>query len=129
MTMDPDFKGMRIIVWKETFAVAKVRRPIYDSFAVIQDKKEITVIAEQSKINGEDVIEAKGGWKILTFDAVLPFDLVGFLAKISKALAEENISILAISSFSTDHILVREKDLDRAIEKLESLGFSVEVQK
>jgi hypothetical protein len=129
MTMDLNFKGMKVIVWKETFAVAKSRKPIEDAFAVIQDKKEITVIAEQSKINGEDVIEAKGGWRILTFDTVLPFDLVGFLAKISRALAEENISILAISSFSTDHILVREKDLDRAIEKLESLGFSVEVQK
>ena len=129
MTMDLNLKGMKVIVWKETFAVAKSRKPIEDAFAVIQDKKEITVIAEQSKINGEDVIEAKGGWRILTFDTVLPFDLVGFLAKISRALAEENISILAISSFSTDHILVREKDLDRAIEKLESLGFSVEVQK
>jgi len=124
-----DFKGLRVIVWRETFAVAKTRRPIKEAFAVIQDKNEITVIAEQSRINIEDIIEVKEGWKILTFDAVLPFDLVGFLATICKALAEENISILAISSYSTDHILVMEKDLDKAIKKLKSLGFHVEVQK
>jgi len=127
--MDFDLKGLKVIVWKDKFAVAKARRSVEDAFAVIKDKNEITVIAEQQKINAEDVIEVRGGWKILTFDAVLPFDLIGFLATISRALAEENISILAISSYSTDHILVMEKDLGKAIKKLESLGVRIEMQK
>lgn len=53
---------------------------------------------------------------------VLPFGLVGFLAKISKTLADENISIFVISAFSTDHILVKEKNLKKAISKLKNLG-------
>jgi hypothetical protein len=57
---------------------------------------------------------------------VLPFGLVGFLARVSRALADEKVSILAISAFSTDHILVKESDLPRAIKKLQSLGFVVE---
>ncbi|MCK4310334.1 MAG: ACT domain-containing protein, partial [Methanomicrobia archaeon] len=56
----------------------------------------------------------------------LPFELVGFLAKISKVLADEKISIFAISAYSTDHILVKEKDLAKAIKKLENLGFIIE---
>jgi hypothetical protein len=84
------------------------------------------VIVEQSKHNDEDVIEIEKDWKILTFDTVLPSGLVGFLAKVSKVLADEKIPIFAVSAYSTDHILVKEKDLARAEEKLKELGCVVE---
>jgi len=116
---------MRVIIWEELFTVAKVKKPIENAFALIQDKREITAIAESSKLDPETVIEKEDGWRLLTFDAVLPFNLVGFLAKVSSALAEEGISILAISSFSTDHILVKEEDLEKAVKKLKTLGFDV----
>jgi len=84
------------------------------------------VIIEQSKYNDEDIIEVEKDWKILTFDMVSPFELVGFLAKVSKVLADEKIQIFAISAYSTDHILIKEKDLARAEEKLKELGCVVE---
>jgi len=56
---------------------------------------------------------------------VLPFDLVGFIAKISKTLADEKVPILVISAYSTDHILVKEKHLKNAKKALKSLGFLV----
>ncbi|MBE3126790.1 MAG: ACT domain-containing protein, partial [Candidatus Atribacteria bacterium] len=60
------------------------------------------------------------------FDMVLPFGIVGFLAKVSKVLADEKILIFAISAYSTDHILVKEKDLIRAEKKLKELGCTIE---
>ena len=65
-------------------------------------------------------------WKILTFDMILPIELVGFLAKVTKVLTDEKISIFAISAYSTDHILVKKKDLKRAKEKLKELGYIIE---
>ncbi|MDH5406415.1 MAG: ACT domain-containing protein, partial [Candidatus Aminicenantes bacterium] len=100
--------------------------PLPDAFAVIQDKNEITVVIDQSKINEEDIIEIERDWKILTFNMVLPFNLVGFLAVVSSTLAEEEISIFAISAYSTDHILVKQKHLAIAVKKLKALGCSVE---
>ncbi len=73
-----------------------------------------------------DAIEIEKDWKILTFDMILPFGLVGFMAKVSQALADEKISVFAISAYSTDHILIKEKDLNKAIKKLENLGCIVE---
>ncbi|RLG17810.1 ACT domain-containing protein [Nanoarchaeota archaeon] len=120
------FKNGKVYVWKEKFSIVKSKRPIRDAFAVIRDKNEITVIAEESKIDPEDVIEREDDWRIITFDMVLPFELVGFLAKVSQALAEEGISIFAVSAYSTDHILVKEEDLKKAVKKLEELGCVVE---
>ncbi|MHC2993960.1 MAG: ACT domain-containing protein [Candidatus Atribacteria bacterium] len=116
------FKNGKVYVWKETFAIIKAKKPFVNAFANIIDKNETTVIIEQSKYDEENVIEIEKGWKILTFDMVLPFELVGFLAKVSKALADEKIPIFAVSAYSTDHILVKEKDLARAERKLKDLG-------
>jgi len=81
---------------------------------------------EQSKYDEENVIKIEKDWKLLTFKMVLPFGLVGFLAKVSKVLADEKIPIFAISAYSTDHILVKEKYLAKAEEKLKELGCIVE---
>ena len=126
MDLENYFKNCKVYIWKETFAIIKSKKVYPNAFANIIDKNETTVIIEQSKYDEEDVIEVEKGWKILTFDMVLPFGLVGFLAKVSKVLADEKIPIFAISAYSTDHILVKEKDLARAEEKLKGLGCVVE---
>lgn len=114
-------------VWPESFAIVKVKKIIDDCFALICDKKEITAILDEQKIKANKIriIEQETGYKIITFDMILPFGLVGFLAKISKALAKENISIFAMSAFSTDHVLVKQKDLSKAILQLKKLGFEL----
>jgi hypothetical protein len=126
MKAEDYFKNGKVHVWKETFAVVKSRKTHAGSFANIIDKNEITVVIDQSRFNEKDAIEIEKDWKILTFDMVLPFGLTGFLAKVSQALADEKISIFAISAYSTDHILVKEKDLPKATRKLEELGCIVE---
>ncbi|MEE8570208.1 MAG: ACT domain-containing protein [Candidatus Bathyarchaeia archaeon] len=92
---------------------------------MIQDKKEITVIIDQEKIHVDDVIQMDIDWKLITFDMVLPLQTIGFLAKVTTILADERISVCAISTFSTDHILVKEQDLLKTLRKLKILGLSV----
>ena len=70
-------------IWKETFIIIKAKKPNFNVFVNIIDKSEITVIIEQSKYSDQDGIEIEKDWKILTFDMVLPFELFGFLAKVS----------------------------------------------
>ena len=118
-------KNCKFYIWKENFAIVKAKRTRPDAFANIIDKNEITLVIEQGKVNKKEVIEIEKNWKILTFDMVLPFGLVGFLATVSKALADEGISIYVISAYSTDHILMKEKDITKAKKKLKSLGCKV----
>ncbi|MGB6606933.1 MAG: ACT domain-containing protein [Atribacterota bacterium] len=126
MDLENYFKNGKVYVWEEIFAIIKSKKPYPNAFANIIDKNETTVIIEQSKYNDEDVVEIEKGWKIITFDMILPFELVGFLTKVSKVLADEKIPIFAISAYSTDHILVKEKDLVRTEGKLKELGCVVE---
>ncbi len=118
-------KGCKFYIWKKTFAIVKAKRACPDAFANIIDKNEITSVIEQGKVKEKDVIDIEKGWKILTFDMVLPFGLVGFLAAISKALADEGIGIYVISAYTTDHILIKRKDIVKAEKKLRKLGCQV----
>jgi hypothetical protein len=95
-------------------------------FAVVTDGAEITVVAEID--HGLKVIEEEKPFRIISFDTKLPFDLIGFLAYITKLLADQNISLFAISSFSTDHILMKEAYLEKAIEVLKDAKVKIEIK-
>ncbi|WP_416840170.1 ACT domain-containing protein [Haloferax sp. DFSO52] len=117
--------GGTVTVSEATYTVYKTERPESSAFATIRDETETTVIAETGTIDDSNVIEAERGWKRLTFEMVLPFELVGFLAAVATALADEDISIFAISAYSTDHVLVKDADVEAATTRLEELGCHV----
>ncbi len=126
--MNPEtfLKNGSVHVWDQSFAMIRSRRTHPEAFANIIDHNEITVIMDETKVDEEDVIEIQKGWKLLTFEMVLPFELVGFLATVSTAFAEEEIPIFAVSAYSTDHLFVREKDLPKAKGKLRTLGCRID---
>ena len=53
---------------------------------------------------------------------VIDFSVIGLLAGLTAPLAEAGISVFAISTYDTDYMLVREHDLERAIELLRNAG-------
>lgn len=114
-----------VTVSEATYTVYRTERPESSAFATIQDENETTVIAEAGTVDESNVLAAEPGWKRLTFEMDLPFELVGFLAAVVTVLADEGISIFAVSAYSTDHVLVKEADVPAAAEKLEGLGCTV----
>lgn len=70
--------------------------------------------------------EREDGWRGFRIQGVLDFSLVGILAKLSGILAEHKIGIFAVSTYNTDYILVKEENLNRALEALASEGYTVE---
>jgi hypothetical protein len=126
--MDPSefLEGTAVRVPATCYAVAQVEAvPDADAFAVLRDDRETTVVVEEARLDEFDTLTVERGWRRLTFDVVLPFDLVGFLAVVAGELAAVGVSIFALSAYSTDHLLVTEADLPAATERLEGLGCDV----
>ncbi len=118
---------MRVVLHPDSFAVIKAREmPEVDFFAIVRESNGITVVLPESELEKINAVECERGFRLFTFDTVIPFDLVGFISKILTALADAGISVLVFSSYSTDHILVRGGDVENAVEVLEDLGFEVE---
>lgn len=120
---------IRASVRHKDYAISKVKEfPKQNDkiFAVITDGREISVVAESDL--DLDWISQEKQLRIISFDTKLPFDLIGFLAYITKLLADQDISIFALSAFSTDHIFMKEKYLERAVEVLKENGVIIDVE-
>lgn len=120
---------IRASVRRKEYNIGKVATiPAFNDkvFAVITDGAEITVVTELD--SGIEMIEEEKPFRIISFDTKLPFDLIGFLAYITKLLADQNISLFAISSFSTDHILMKEVYLEKAMEVLKDAGVKIDLK-
>lgn len=88
-------------------------------FMIFKDKFEITMMLDsvdyQTCRHAVRDAKVEGNWRLLTFDLVMDFTVVGFLAEVSRILADANISIMALSAFSRDHILIKQNDLAKAL--------------
>ena len=126
--MDPSefLEGGTVSVAAETYAVCRTTGEPPPAFATVRDGSETTVVVEAGAVDSLDVAAVEPGWRRLTFEMELPFELVGFLAAVATALADADVSVFVCSSFSTDHVLVPEADLDTAVSQLEGLGCQVE---
>lgn len=69
-------------------------------------------------------IKYEGPWSIFKVEGPLDFALIGILSFISRTLADEGISIFAISTYDTDYILVKSEKLDEAKKCLQDAGIS-----
>jgi hypothetical protein len=84
-----------------------------------RDAAEVTLIIDEiewAKWAGDfPGARASTGWRLIRFDLTLDFTVVGFMAEVTRLMAGEGISLLAISSWRTDGLLVGENHFDRAV--------------
>lgn len=53
----------------------------------------------------ENTVQRDDGWKAFCIQGVWDFSLIGILAKIATILADNGISIFAVSTYNTDYRL------------------------
>lgn len=109
---------------KEKFGVCKLDKDelipewIQNSkfYSVTKTADELSIVCSQDSIHGE--IKCEKDWRILKVEGPLDFSLIGILSSITTILAKKKISIFAISTYDTDYILVKNKDIDNAVNAL-----------
>lgn len=123
---------MKIAVLPGLFAVCRLD-PVADVPAwaqrgpfssVTRTAEELSVVCLQESVPPD--IRAERDFRALKVEGPLDFSLTGVLADLSGALAAANISLFALSTFDTDYILVREADLERALDALSAAGHHVQ---
>jgi len=114
-----------LIVLKDTYTICKfkpntdISRWIKNSefYSVTESEDELSVVCRQSSLAG-DMLGFNKDWRVLKISGPLDFSLTGIISDISGILKKKNIPILTISSYDTDYILVKSKDLNKSIEAL-----------
>ena len=118
-------------VMKDTYVYVKtdiLEKPDIH-FMVSKDKDEITVVTKKENLKELNVLEVVGDYKLIEFRPAVPFQTVGFLAKIAETIANEGMNILIVSTFSKDYIMIKEELLEKGIQALKDTGFPIEYEK
>lgn len=126
-------KRTRIEVSPETFALVSLRNENWlkllenpelsprmtAPFMIFKDKWEVTLLLDEidfeSMRDGLRDSKIERGFRLLSFDVELDFSVVGFFAFVSQKLADAGISIVAVSAFTRDHLLIKQGDLAKSM--------------
>ena len=73
----------------------------------------------------ENTIQRDDGWKAFRIQGVLDFSLIGILAKIATVLADNGISIFAVSTYNTDYVLIKKENYQKALDILQTTGYKI----
>ena len=119
---------LTLTVLTQRFAVGKisVEDPIpswlydCDFFAITKTPEELSLVYIEE--GNPPLATCSGGWRGLKVEGPLDFSEIGILSTLSSALANEEISIFAVSTFDTDYLFVKEETLARAIIALKKVA-------
>ena len=128
MKEDKTALKLTLIILRETFAICRLDKdaPIPDwafqsgLFSITRTKDELSIVCLQ--INVPKGIVCNEGWSCLKVKGPLDLSSTGIISSIAETLERENISLFSISTYDTDYVMVKEKDLERAIFALTEAG-------
>ncbi len=92
---------------------------------IVREPEGTTLLVHEDAVEG--VLERHSGAKLerslawIRFSAAMDWELVGFLAHVTGALAEAGVPVGCVCSFDRDHLFVAEVHLARAVEVLKGL--------
>jgi len=122
---------LKLSILPEVFAICRLKKdaPFPDwalagSFSSLtRTEEEFSVVCPQDNL--PEGITSEKGWRGLKVEGVLDFSQVGVLTSLTAPLAQAGISILAISTYQTDYLMVKEEHLKKAVRVLSQEGHQV----
>ena len=93
-------------------------------WSVTRTEAELSIVCAQDDVPDDE--SAERGWCALEVSGPLDFSLTGVVASLVTPLADAAIPIFVLSTFETDYLLVRERDLELAVEALTAAGHAVD---
>jgi|YNPBryunderm2012_1023409.scaffolds.fasta_scaffold26009_2 hypothetical protein len=128
-------RRVRLILWPPPYGLATLSKvPELDQLpaggapvVVVVTAAEITLAAPVAVLDAAaaSTVTRDDGWRALTLDAEFSLDTVGVLATLTGALAAAKVPVMAFSSYATDHLLVPEQHLGRALAALAQVSLPV----
>jgi hypothetical protein len=85
--------------------------------------EELSITTLQSTVPAE--VPCERDYRAIRVRGPVPLNLVGILAAIADPLAAAGLSIFAISTYDTDYVLVKARELDQALQALRQAGHQI----
>ncbi|CAF3217976.1 unnamed protein product [Rotaria socialis] len=92
--------------------------------SITKTNDELSIITMDNNQLPKD-IQCERNWKCFKLRGPFPFDMTGVLISALNPLANADVGILAISTFDTDYVMVKDNNLQVAIDVLKQNGHTI----
>ncbi len=128
MDISEVIKDSKIVIHKGRYAYLLAdENNIGNHFLITKDKDETTIITEEKHLASLKPKKEVKWFKLIEIKVSTPFIAKGFIAKITKAIADKDLNVLVVSTFSKDYLLVKEETYETALNALKQIGFLIKV--
>jgi hypothetical protein len=132
MKEDQTAPKLTFVILRETFAICRLDKgaPIPDwtfqgsLFSVTRTKDELSIVCPL--INVPKGTICNQAWSCLMVEGPLDLSSTGIISSIASTLEKEGISLFSISTYDTDYVMVKERDLEKAIFALTEGGHRIQ---
>jgi len=126
LSLDEVVRTSQVFVHQGRYAYLKVRQVgPGDHFLVASDADEITVVTEECNVSSTEYSASTQWFVLIEVRVSMPFVAKGFLARVTGLMADADLNVLVVSTYSKDYIMVREEGRDTAIAVLRQAEFPV----
>ena len=92
---------------------------------VSRTNEELSILCPSLNVPGDLDAKKEEGWRGLKLKGPFEFTEMGILASVLNPLAAAGVPILAISTFDTDYVFVKQENLEKAAQTLTTAGHTV----
>ncbi|MDT5158294.1 MAG: uncharacterized protein QOH51_2651 [Acidobacteriota bacterium] len=114
--------GLRHEDWRRLLENPELSPSMESNFFLLRDRFEVTLLLEEadwrSMRHAARDARVESGFRLVTLDIELAWNVVGFLARVTEILSGAGIPVGALSAFSRDHLLIKQDDLGKALRVL-----------
>jgi hypothetical protein len=114
--------GMRHEDWSRLLEQPELSPRAAAPFMLLRDGYEVTLLLEEedwlTMRHAVRDARVEGGWRLVTFNIELGWNVTGYLARVTEILAAAHVPIGALTAFSRDHLLIKQDDLGTALRVL-----------
>ncbi|MGD9412929.1 MAG: ACT domain-containing protein [Desulfobacterales bacterium] len=92
-------------------------------YSITRTQDELTIVCPETY--PAPGIRSEAGWRCFQVQGMLDFSEIGIIFSLTRPLAESGVSVFVISTFDTDYFMVKDNDLEKAIDALTAEGHRV----
>jgi hypothetical protein len=96
-----------------------------DFVSVTRTAGELSVVCPEQNVPSG--VTSETGWRALKCEGPLDFSLSGIVVSLAEPLADASVPIFPIATHDTDYLLIKELQLETAVEALTAYGHAVRV--
>lgn len=93
--------------------------------SVTRTPAELSIVCPEEKVPAG--VSCVPGWRALKCEGPLDWALTGIVASLAEPLANAGVAIFPIATHDTDYLLIREPQLEHAIQALTGYGHAIRV--